>query len=105
MKNPFKGLIRKNSIPDSEFYKVVLTMAGIEYKAESMTIDGALEALGLSWEQIKAKGVITVSKGSSSYEMLFYPKQLKRIFANKLTRMMWGKRLQMLLESKTNDHH
>ena len=78
-------------------YKVVLLMAGIEYKAESLTIDGALEALGLSWEQIKAKGVVKVSKGDKSIEYLFYVKQLKRIFANKLTRMMWGKRLTMLL--------
>ena len=79
-------------------YNLVLEMAGIKYKGMGQTIDQALGSLNLSWEQIKAKGVVKISSGNKIYEHLFYTNQLKRIFANKLTRMMWGKRLELLLK-------
>lgn len=79
-------------------YKVVLEMAGIKHIKEAKTIDLALEALGLKWNNIKAKGIITVSRNKHSYEHLFYVPVLKRIFANKLTRALWAKRLGYLLK-------
>jgi len=85
-------------------YKVVLKTSGLEYKAEAESIYNALNDLGLSWEQIKAKGVLTVSVGKTSYEHLFYLQSLRRIFSNKTTRMLWGKRLDLLLrEGKEDD--
>jgi hypothetical protein len=79
-------------------YKVVLEMTGIKYKAEGETIDEAIANLGLEWNQIKGKGLIKVFKDKASAEYLFYMKQLKRIFANKTTRMMWAKRLELFLK-------
>ena len=84
----------------SEEYRVVLEMAGNKYQGRGNTIDEALSSLGLSWEQIKAKGVVEITRGGKTYEHLFYLGQLRRIFANKLTRMMWGKRLELLFEGK-----
>lgn len=78
-------------------YSLALKMAGIDYSTQGKSVEEALGALGLTWEKIKAKGVVTVTKGPKTYEHLFLQKQLKRIFANKLTRMMWGKRLELLL--------
>ena len=79
-------------------YKVVLKTSDIEYKTDGESIDEALGKLGLTWEHIKAKGVITVSKDKTTYEHLFYQRQLRRIFANKLTRLIWAKRLTLLLK-------
>ena len=45
-----------------EQYTVILEMAGEKYKYKAETINEALENLGLSWVDIKAKGVIIVSK-------------------------------------------
>lgn len=77
--------------------KLKLLMVGIEHKAKGKTVEEALDNLNLSWEQIKAKGVVTVSEDGKSYEHLFMMKPLKRIFANKLTRTLWAKRLTLLL--------
>lgn len=79
-------------------YKVTLETVGLEYKAEGKSISEALEKLGLKWNQTKGKGVVKVRYGSKTLEHLFYLNQLKRIFANKLTRLMWGKRLELLLK-------
>jgi len=78
--------------------KVKLLMAGIEYKGTGETIAEALSSLPLSWENIKAKGVITVKDGKKSCERLFVIKQLKRMFANKLTMSMQAKRLELFLQ-------
>lgn len=78
-------------------YKLILEMAGKKYQGEGETIEEAFNSLGLSWEQIKAKGVVKITKGKDTYEHLFNLRQLRRIFANKLTRLLWAKRLKLLL--------
>lgn len=80
--------------------KLVLETSGLKYKSQGESIEEALGSLGLEWNNIKAKGVVKVSTGKNSYEHLFTMNQLRRIFANKLTRMMWGKRLAILLDGK-----
>ena len=87
-------------MPFKKHYKIVLTTSGVDYKASGKTISEAIGKLGLSWEQIKAKGVIKISQGEKTDEHVFVLKILRRIFANKLTRMMWGKRLELLFKSK-----
>lgn len=99
-KKRIKGTSVPKQVSKQENYKVVLDTGGKEYKAEGASIDESIAKLGLSWEQIKAKGVVRISYQGNSYEHLFYPKQLRRIFANKITRFMWAKRL-LLLFSET----
>ena len=41
-----------------------------------------------------------VTKDKTTLEHLFYINQLKRIFGNKLTRLLWSKRLTLLLNEK-----
>jgi hypothetical protein len=81
-----------------KLYSVSLKIAGKEYKAKGESVSEALGSMGLSWDQIKSKGVMTVKKGFKSHEHLFFIKQLKRIFANKITRSTWGKRLELFLQ-------
>ncbi len=92
----FKEL--KKSVGDK--YKVILETSGERHEGQGDSVDEAIASLNLSWEQITAKGVITVFKGKGSMEQLFYPKQLRRIFANKLTRLLWAKRLETLFTDK-----
>ena len=81
-------------------YKLNLNIAGVDYKSGGETIDEALASLNLTWNQIKAKGVLKVTQGKHTLEHLFYLKPLKRIFANKTTRFIWAKRLELLIKQK-----
>jgi hypothetical protein len=84
---------------NSGVYSVVLETSGRKYKSDGDTIAEAIERLSLEWHHIKAKGIIRVSHGNKTYEHLFYLRPLKKIFANKMTRLVWGKRLTTLLET------
>ena len=86
---------------DKKQYDVKLKMAGLVYTSRANTIENALDKLNLDWNNVKAKGVVEIDNGKQKYEHLFYTTQLKRIFANKITRMMWGKRLTLLLKEQT----
>lgn len=77
--------------------KLKLEMSGLEYKTTGETILEALLALPLTWNEVKAKGLITVKDGKRSCQRLFVIKQLKKMFANKLTMSLWAKRLELFL--------
>ncbi len=79
-------------------YSIVLEIAGVKYKSNGKTINEALENLGLTWVQIKGKGILKVKWGKKTLEHLFFLKELKRIFSNKITRLIWEKRLKLLLK-------
>jgi len=89
---------KKISKPKVSEYKAVLTMAGNNYIGKGKTLFEAMDAIKLEWHNIKAKGVFKISKGKLSAEKLFYLKQLKRIYANKLTKQLWAKRLELFLK-------
>lgn len=79
---------------------LTLTTRGIEYKAEAETIEDAFAGIDLSWENIKANGTVKVTDGKKKVEHLYYIKQLRRIFANKLCRVQAAKRLSFLFNDK-----
>lgn len=78
-------------------YQLVLETSGFKYNAEGKTIEEALGNLGVKYHRIKAKGIVKISQGKYTLEHLFQMKQLRRILANKITRLVWGKRLNLLL--------
>lgn len=77
--------------------KVSLLTVGEEYKATGKTVEEALVKMNLQWNDIKGKGTLTISDKDKTYEKLFTTIQLRRLFGNKLTLMLWGKRLEYLL--------
>ena len=79
-------------------YKIVVEVLGKQWKQDGKTIEEALSNFDLSWEHIKGKGVIIVSKGGLTHEHLMAAKLLRRIFSNKITRILWAKNLQLLLD-------
>lgn len=79
-------------------YKITLDTSGVTHKATGETILEAINNTGLTWEKIKAKGVIKIINGKRKLEHLFTMQVLKRIFANKGFRLVWAKRLEKLLK-------
>jgi hypothetical protein len=79
-------------------YKVVLSIMGIPHESEGETIDEALANLNLSWEKIKARGIITVSKGNVKGSRVFQMNKLRRMASNKLARATEAKNLEYLLK-------
>lgn len=83
-------------------YLAILEMADNKYTGQGKTIFDALDALKLEWQQIKAKGVITIMHGNKKVEKLLYLKPLRRIFANKLAKQLWARNLERLLTETAN---
>jgi hypothetical protein len=77
-------------------YNLNLKIFDKDYKGKGETIDLALGSMDLDWQTVKGKGVLTIKQGKKSIDKFFYYKQLKRIFANKLTRQLWGRNLERL---------
>lgn len=84
----------------NKLYNLVLKTGELEYKSEGETAEKAIINLGVSWNQIKYKGTMKISKDGKSYEHFFYVRQLKKIFANRMMRAIWGRRLEMFLNNK-----
>lgn len=82
--------------------KISIKILGEEWEQEGKTIEEALSKFPLSWDNIKGKGVLTVTQGKKSHEHMFNMKVLRRIFSNKLIMAHWAKNLEMLLDVKTN---
>ena len=78
-------------------FNLILEMAGMKYYTRGETIHEAMLKLPLDWHNIKGKGIFNIKQGKKSVEHLFYQKQLRRIFANKLTMILWSRRLNLLL--------
>lgn len=78
--------------------KILLQTVGKEYSATAPSVEEGLIKLGLSWDQIKGKGTILITKRKLSHEHLFNTLQLKRLFGNKLTMRLWAGRLESLLK-------
>lgn len=79
-------------------YKIELDMADTIHKGEGLTLVEALDSLGITWNQVKLKGVLKITHGTKSLEKMFFANRLKKIFGNKLTRMTWAKNLDYLLK-------
>ena len=81
-------------------FKVTLQTSGEKHTKTAKSVNEALVKMNLTWNMIKAKGVITVSKGKKSYDHVFSAIKLRRIFGNKLTRALWSKRLEFFTDSE-----
>jgi len=85
-------------------YKIVVEVLGRKWKQEGKTVEETLAKFTLGWEQIKGKGILTISRGSKKHTHLMPAHLLRRIFNNKITRGIWAKNLTLLVKSdnKTN---
>jgi hypothetical protein len=86
--------------------KATLKIAGKEYNASGKTIDEALQAIPITWMDIKGKGVMTVSNGKQTIEKIFYLKQMRRMFGNKLGKIFrttWANRFELQLREQNEN--
>ena len=80
-------------------FKITLEIAGVKYNSEGETVSEAFLNIPLRWSDIKGKGIMTVTRGKHSVTKVFYLAQLRRMFGNKLSRLMrtmWANRLELL---------
>jgi hypothetical protein len=77
-------------------FNIKITLLGQVYEAEGESVEEALKKIDLSWDKIKGKGVVVVSKGDKTFEKAFNHVQLRRLFS-KVTRAHWAKNLEFLL--------
>jgi len=91
---------RKVKTPESMYFQVKLDQGTEAYEGSGITIFDALSSVPLEWNKVKSKGTIKISKDGKTYEHLFYLKQLRRLFANKLTRNIFAKNLTYLFANK-----
>ena len=80
-------------------YKVVIEILDEKWQQTGKTIEEALSNFPFTWEQIKGKGTLTVTQGTKKHEHLMTMRLLRRIFVNKVTRAVWARNLERLLES------
>ena len=82
-------------------YKITLEISGEKLVSEGKDMFEAVEGLGLSWKDVKNKGIFTITDGKNKVEKLFVVKQLRRFAANKITRLMWAKFFHKLLKAES----
>ena len=87
-----------NTSKKSLKYNVTLEMPGRTEKASGESILEALDNMGLSWQDIKLKGVVKVKYGAKRAEKLYYLPQLKKMFLAKEFRIVQAKYLHKLLK-------
>lgn len=79
-------------------YKIVIKSLGRRWEAEGKTVKSTLDKFNLSWEQIKGKGTLRISNDKHTHTHLMPAPVLRRIFSNKISKQIWAKNLQLLLE-------
>lgn len=84
-------------------YKIELELINGTFKSSGKTLSEAFENLGLTWNEIKSKGMMKVTKGDMYIEKLFMMHILRRIMSNKLVRQTWDKNLNFLMKPASHD--
>lgn len=91
---------KKQSEPKPEpkpGYKVIITILGNEYKGKGKTFEEACQNLGMTWKDIKAKGVIKVINGDRECEKNFSKPQMVRLVNNPLTQKIQARYFELSL--------
>ena len=79
-------------------YKVKLEQLDNTMKADGTSVLGAIDNLGLTWEDIKLKGNLVVTYGKKKSEKLYYLPQLRKLFASRPFRITQASYLDKLLK-------
>lgn len=92
-----RGRPKKLKAIEPEEYALTLETSGKVFNTAGATILDTLNAIPLEWHQVKGKGIMTITQGQRKHQHLFYTQQLRKLFVNKITRLMWAKRLELFL--------
>ena len=79
-------------------YKAKLVTAGKTFESKGVDVLEALKNLPVGWENIKYKGVVTITRGKHKAEKLMYLKPLRAMIASELRKVGVAKQLKTLLE-------
>lgn len=76
----------------------MITILGQNYIGEGDTFENACRELGLSWKDIKGRGLITVWKGGIKKERMVNKSQIVRLVSNPLTQSIWAANFNLLFK-------
>jgi hypothetical protein len=79
---------------------LTLEVAGKKFKSEGQNVNEAMSKLDLKWTDVKGKGILTVNNGKITFDKIFYLKQMRRMFGNKLGKIFrttWANRFELQL--------
>lgn len=79
-------------------YSVILELNGEKGSATGLTLVEAFNNLVYEVGTYKTKGILKIEKDGRKIEKIFGVLPLKRFFANKLTREIWAKNLDLALK-------
>jgi hypothetical protein len=91
-----KKIIEK--APEDLKYHVKLDMGGKVYESTGDTAHEAISSLPLTFMEVKAKGVFTLTHDGKTSSKFFYLTQMRRIIANKMVKIGIAKQLESLLK-------
>lgn len=69
-----------------------------EYRGEGVSVFDALEAIPLTWSQIKTKGTFKISNGEKTAEKFMHLKPLRQTFLHKAYKQKLARQLEFLLK-------
>ena len=78
-------------------YNLNLKFDGKHYKASGETVLDGLNKL-LKHDLITAKGVLTIKRGKKKFEIVMYPRLVRRLMVNKVSRQLFDKRVSVVLK-------
>jgi hypothetical protein len=82
-------------------YKVELDILGKKNAARGNTFEDACQNLGISWKDIKGRGIITVYKGNKKTKpKMFKIPALRRLVYNPLTQQIWARHFELLFSEE-----
>jgi len=72
---------------------VEIIINGKVFKSEGESLEKAFDNLKLDWFDVKNKGVIKIKDGNKEKELVFLRNKLKKVFVNKLNKLIFAKQL------------
>lgn len=69
---------------NTALYSLTLKVNGLVFTAEGNTIADAFSKTGLTFQQVKTKGEITITKGDRTITRLLQLPKLRRVFLSKI---------------------
>lgn len=79
-------------------YNVELVMLDSTIKGQGITLESALNNLGITWQNIKLKGTLKIEYNGKKAEKVYYLPQLKKMFVSKEFKIVQIKYLHKLLK-------
>lgn len=91
-----KGAAKKR-VSKSKLFVMTLQVNGMEIKSKGKTSLEAYQGIAVGPMLMKTKGIVILEHDGKRSEKVFYPFQLRKMFASDIARQVWAKRMELIL--------